>query len=363
MRILFGTILPYLPVSTGGVQRTLHALAKALTARGHDVLVLGAASMATDPARVNAVFPYDGFSYGVAHAGDPLAALPGILSGWQPDIAVLSFAGEAAVTMTMRCLRAGVPVAQIVHNIDSAFVTTVVPDHPLLCRIANSHFTARRIATLFGVDLPVIPPLIDPADCVFDPRHRGQGDSVLLVNPSIIKGSEIFFQLAAARPDLRFRTIESWSIDPNWRLILHNRAAALGNVEIMTATDDMREIYRRARIILMPSVHEETWGRVASEAQLNGIPVIAADRGALPETVGEGGLLVPIDQGISPWVDALDRLTNDDDLYRRLAAAALAHAARPEQSADILVPRFIALLRDHLSAAGAVMTGGAPRPA
>jgi hypothetical protein len=300
-----------------------------------------------------AVRPYQGLGYPMAHADDPIAALPGILAGWRPDIASLSFAGDAAVAMTLACLRAGVPVAQTVHNVDPAYVTTIVPDDPGLCRLANSPFTARRIAALYGVDLPVIPPLVDPADCVFETQHRGEGDGILLVNPSVIKGSEIFFQLAAARPDLPFRAIESWSINPDWRTILHNRAAELGNVEILAATDDMRAVYRRTRLVLVPSVVEETWGRVAQEAQMNGIPVIASDRGALPETIGAGGLVVPIDQGIAPWISALQHLIDDDEAYRQAAAAALAQAARPEQSADTIANAFIALLQAHITSARA----------
>src|SRR5262249_21620774 len=59
-------------------------------------------------------------------------------------------------------------------------------------------------------------------------------------------------------------------------------------------TDDMRTVYCDTRILLVPSQWEdETWGRVVSEAQLSGIPVITSDRGGLPESVGPGGIVLP----------------------------------------------------------------------
>ena len=364
MRILFASYVPHLPESTGGLQTSVDALAKALIARGHEVMVLSGLGkplrsvILQEPLREKfAVLPLDGLGYPLARAEEPVDALPGMLAGWQPDIAVLPLGGGAQAAMTVLCLRAKVPVMLMVHNVDLRDVGTQFPEDPLLTRIANSAFTARRLETLFGISPPILPPLIDPATCVLDPAERGRGDCILLINPSISKGVEIFFRLAAARPQLRFLAVESWAISPEWRVVLHNRAAELGNVEIMGTIQDMRQVYRRTRLVLMPSSHEETWGKAATEAQLNAIPVIASARGALPETVGPGGLLVPIDQGIDPWLQALDRLTGDTHFYQATAKAALAHATREDQSVAAITQHFIVLLQDHLARAKAAGRG------
>ena len=47
------------------------------------------------------------------------------------------------------------------------------------------------------------------------------------------------------------------------------------------------------KIMLVPSLFLESFGRVAAEAMINGIPVIASNRGALPEVLS--------DAAISPW--------------------------------------------------------------
>jgi glycosyltransferase involved in cell wall biosynthesis len=55
----------------------------------------------------------------------------------------------------------------------------------------------------------------------------------------------------------------------------------------------LRSFYRNARLVVVPSIFEESFGLVAAEAMSHGVPVIAARTGALPELIddGETGLL------------------------------------------------------------------------
>ena len=62
----------------------------------------------------------------------------------------------------------------------------------------------------------------------------------------------------------------------------------------MANTPDPRDFYRVSRVVLMPSLWRESLGRVAVEAMANGIPVLASDRGALPETLGDAGFVLTI---------------------------------------------------------------------
>jgi glycosyltransferase involved in cell wall biosynthesis len=56
-------------------------------------------------------------------------------------------------------------------------------------------------------------------------------------------------------------------------------------------------LYRRALVFVMPS-HTEGFGMPALEAMTVGVPVVAANRGALPEVVGDAGRLIdPADAG------------------------------------------------------------------
>jgi len=91
----------------------------------------------------------------------------------------------------------------------------------------------------------------------------------------------------------------------------------------------MKDIYRDTRILLVPSQWEEAFGRVAAEAHFSGIPVVASNRGGLPESVGSGGLLLDPEAPAQVWSDAIRRLWNDEAYWTTVSQAAIAHANRP----------------------------------
>ena len=85
----------------------------------------------------------------------------------------------------------------------------------------------------------------------------------------------------------------------------------------------------------MPSLWNEAFGLVAAEAMLNGIPVLGSNRGALPETIGDGGFLfkipdrytpetagVPTAEEVEPWVETVIQLWDDPAFYDRWSRAA-----------------------------------------
>ena len=89
---------------------------------------------------------------------------------------------------------------------------------------------------------------------------------------------------------------------------------------------ELRMLYEQAVLLVLPSL-DEGFGIPALEAMTVGVPVVAATRGALPEVVGEAGLLVdPLD--VSALVDAIERLLGDDQLRHRLTVAGRARARR-----------------------------------
>src|SRR5690606_23489774 len=67
--------------------------------------------------------------------------------------------------------------------------------------------------------------------------------------------------------------------------------SGLRNLSRVANAPHPRGIYRLTRALLVPSLVRESFGRVAAEALANGIPVLASDRGALPETLGDAGFV------------------------------------------------------------------------
>lgn len=89
---------------------------------------------------------------------------------------------------------------------------------------------------------------------------------------------------------------------------------------------DLPPLYSGAMAFVFPSLYEG-FGLPVLEAMACGAPVIASNRGALPEVVGDAGLLADPEE-IPALADLLCRLGGDPDLRARLGAAGRRQAAR-----------------------------------
>jgi glycosyltransferase involved in cell wall biosynthesis len=77
--------------------------------------------------------------------------------------------------------------------------------------------------------------------------------------------------------------------------------------------------------VLVPSRYEEPCPYSLLDAMAAGVPVLASDRGGLPEFVGSGGAVLPADD-IDAWARALSELWRRPEMRRERGEAALAHA-------------------------------------
>jgi len=104
-------------------------------------------------------------------------------------------------------------------------------------------------------------------------------------------------------------------------LNLVNRVTFVGEVDAETL--DAR--YRAASLFALATRYEG-YGMVLSEAMLHGLPVISTQTGAVPDTVGDAGLLVPVDDHMA-LAAALRAVLTEADTRQRLQNAALEKAA------------------------------------
>jgi glycosyltransferase involved in cell wall biosynthesis len=127
-----------------------------------------------------------------------------------------------------------------------------------------------------------------------------------------------------------------------------------GRVELTGYVTDERklELYRRALVFVLPS-HAEGFGLTAVEAMTCGVPVVVADRGALPETVGTAGLLFDADSA-RDLAAALEAVLTSSARRHEMREAGLrqAHRFRWTTTASAVRQAWIAALTRRRIARG-----------
>lgn len=106
------------------------------------------------------------------------------------------------------------------------------------------------------------------------------------------------------------------------RFETYARQLNLPNLHVLGPVSDeaMATLYRRADVLVTASSHEGFWVSPV-EAMSFGVPVVARACGAIPETVGDAGLLVPADAGALLFAEAVDEVLGNDLLLNRLVDA------------------------------------------
>jgi glycosyltransferase involved in cell wall biosynthesis len=186
--------------------------------------------------------------------------------------------------------------------------------------LAVSEFVRGVLKKRFGRESHVLYPLVD-FDRYRTPRRE---EFVTMINPVPVKGLEVALALAESLPQQEFLFVEGWRTHP----AIVQRIERLPNATYLSKQIDMRTVYGRTRVLIVPSQWQEGFGRVVLEAQASGIPVIASRTGGLPEAVGDGGIL--IDDYANPvrWLSALQGLLEDRSAYRALSEKAIENTRR-----------------------------------
>lgn len=210
------------------------------------------------------------------------------------------------------------------------------------CIVCNSQFMAKRIRRITGKSACVIYPSLE-AD--FNVNGDPQG-YITMINPYRVKGIDTFLEIASRMPAEQFLLVESWTLDGPALAELKEKLASFDNVHFLRRVPGVQEIYQQTKLLLVPSVWEEAFGRVVIEAQSCKIPVIASMRGGLPEAVGEGGGCVRDFLNADAWVSEIQRVLNDNETYQSLAKKAHTHANREAFSIQCAARRFLNICMD-----------------
>jgi uncharacterized protein (TIGR01627 family) len=275
-----------------------------------------------------------------------LALLERVLEHFRPDL-FLTYGGHwLAREAIARASRRGVRVVFALHNFAYHDASLFAPVDGVLVPSAYAQEHYRRT---LGLESTAIP---GPWDWARVTCASAEGRYVTFVNPQPDKGVFVFARIAhelgRRRPDIPLLVVEGRG-KASWLERTGLDLSGLTNLYRMANTPDPRDFYRVSRLVLMPSVCAESFGRVAAEALMNGIPVLASRRGGLPEALAGAGFLldiperctprsrvVPSAAEVRPWVETVGRLWDDAAEYEkeRRRCLAAADAWRPEQLAE-----------------------------
>ena len=370
MRVLLAQRLPWLPGLVGASRFNVHLL-EALGAK-HDCRMLALASQnegdgAIDDLRREAqareiaelraaentvVHLREGVEYHAAPDGRRLwSLLAAHIRDFEPDAVLISedrtFLGLATATEEAGPGR----VLYVAHSQSTlpfgpeSFAPDAAKTEVLRragCIVVVSNYMREYVRRWSGLDADLVAiPAYGPGPF---PNFGDRDDGLItFINASAIKGACIFEEMAAARPHVDFAAVATWATTT----ADCERLRRLPNVRLLQPADDIDAILGHTRILLVPSLWGEAFGRVVVEAMLRGIPVLASDCGGLVEAklgvdyllpvrpiegylaqTDERGLPIPVvpRQDVGPWLKALDKLCSSREHYREVSAESRAAA-------------------------------------
>ncbi len=297
-----------------GGEVSLHAALRHLASQGHEVMVL-----------VGQETNVPGYELEGVNVVTPLTETD--VKGQPFDY----FAWADVVLSQLTCAPRGGIVAGMLRK---PFVLYMHNDHPKMVSTLDKYGWAGIFNTNWVQEAtrdagvwtpgPVLHPIVDPE--LYVTKRTRAAKYVTLVNLSMggdglyDKGHKTFFELAKRNPDIPFLAVEG--------AYGEQAHEDLPNVTYMPHQSDMREVYKKTKVLLVPSKYE-SFGRVAVEAAASGIPALCSSTPGLEEAMAGRGTYIEYGD-YDTWDERLKTLMDPQ------GAAYSLHSAEAKQRSDFL---------------------------
>jgi glycosyltransferase involved in cell wall biosynthesis len=217
------------------------------------------------------------------------------------------------------------------------------------CFVTLTEADRRDYARLFGGSDPAV-------ECIPNAVPWDIGDAAKLDSKVVVAAGRLAPRKAFPRLIRAYAPIAR--AHPDWQLHIYGNGPERGPIEKLIAdrdlgeqvvlkghADDMERVYLDAAVFALSS-HAEGFSMVLVEAISKGLPIVAFD---VPRGVsdvvrdGHNGRLVD-DGDLAGFTAALAQLVEDDELRRRMGAAALATAR--DYETDAIAERWVSLFTE-----------------
>jgi glycosyltransferase involved in cell wall biosynthesis len=202
--------------------------------------------------------------------------------------------------------------------------------------IADSHYNARELEAMGYRDVRVVPPVLDVWRLSkVEPRASTMHHLATFEGPILLSVGQL---MPHKRPDFLVQVMhiaethlgiyEFLFLVGHQRLSRYNRAIReqiqelnLAGVHVVGAVDepDLAAMFRSADVVVTASEHEGFCIPLV-EAMTFEKPIVARACAAIPETVGDAGLLVPAEQGPELFAEAVAETLANPSLRADLVA-------------------------------------------
>lgn len=270
----------YLPDQYSGGETMLHDYLKLLVDEGHEVWVIADKPSLTE---YEGVQLFDRSMVEILYKGCDLV------------ITHLGSIGQAV----NKCRRYLKPLIYIVHN---DYEQSAVRTHSWINVVYNSEWCKAKLP--YKGKGVVCRPIIN-----YDKFKdlEPEGEYITMVNINKNKGGEILRAMAKRMPQYKFQAVlggyqEQVLPQPD-------------NVRVLPNGSDMVEVYKSSRLVMMPSKYE-SWGRVAAEAIVSGVPLIHTITEGLTEVANHKCNVIKDRDNFAEWyLEIKDLMENDGGRY------------------------------------------------
>lgn len=165
----------------------------------------------------------------------------------------------------------------------------------------------------WGKEANVVYSAPEPEFCVSEKSKRDP-QFITMINPMPAKGAAVLEWLIQRMPDRQFQVVQGW-VDPRYH---DYHFYKYPNVRYVPNTTDMRPIYAKSRLVIVPSLVKDSLPRVLFEAAYNNVPAIASNVCGVKEAIMDSAIALDEFTVLENWQQAIESL-DDPDTYARLA--------------------------------------------
>lgn len=318
--------------NVGGGEISNRILLEGLAARGHEVTVLTwNTSGFGSGSRKGVTVQELSVGYRARHSRlMTLARFRGLArnylkEGHKPDVLVCATAGLGVALELTRCIPAPVglfvrafenfenplgALASLARRTKTALLGDYGPASVAKATflLPNSKFMEEYCFDHLGKEMPsaVVYPPLDRQTCA--PFDITSIRRIAMVGTSEKKGIKLVEYLANRFPKVEFRILGASKL-------MQKNANVPDNLKLLGWSDIQEEFSYKADAVLVPSLWEEPFGRVAIEALACGKPPLVSDIGGLPEAVSHEPMLCLQPGNEAAWGEAVDRLIENPEPF------------------------------------------------